>query len=393
MRSWAIISLLVVAYPFAGCLSDDNESVWPEPESWDCSIDLSYNLSCNVYLGNLSSPIVTIEHPENEELWIVELSGRINSWNGEVVSQVADLSPIVSNCHVEQGLLGMAFADSSNGSQTVLLSYIEEGSCDGPNDSDLLLSYATINSEGTIDMSSITVLKTVEQPFRNHNGGHLLKIGDNRYLWGLGDGGSGYDPDGNGQDPHTELGSILYFTFSGGEVSPVLQDGVGNPFVLHYGLRNPWRFDLDSENRLWIADVGQSCWEEINLVYMDNQANMGWAEMEGFQPVDGSAPCESSNENYSNDGRYTMPVATYAHTGGNCSITGGFWMDWGPEELRGGYLYGDFCSGSIWILKEENGQWSQNYIGSSGGMIVGFGQGLDGELLALHWTGEIVQIG
>ena len=68
-------------------------------------------------------------------------------------------------------------------------------------------------------------------------------------------------------------------------------------------------------------------------------------------------------------------------------------MDWGPEELRGGYLYGDFCSGSIWILKEESGQWSQNYIGSSGGMIVGFGQGLDGELLALHWTGEIVQIG
>ena len=68
-------------------------------------------------------------------------------------------------------------------------------------------------------------------------------------------------------------------------------------------------------------------------------------------------------------------------------------MDWGPEELRGGYLYGDFCSGSIWILKEENGEWSQNYIGSSGGMIVGFGQGLGGELLALHWTGEIVQIG
>ena len=150
---------------------------------------------------------------------------------------------------------------------------------------------------------------------------------------------------------------------------------------------------MDSNDRLWIADVGQSCWEEINLVTMDNQANLGWAEMEGFQPVDGSAPCESPNENYSNDVEYTMPVATYAHTGGNCSITGGFWMDWGPEELRGGYLYGDFCSGSIWILKEENGEWSQNYIGSSGGMIVGFGQGLGGELLALHWTGEIVQIG
>ena len=76
-----------------------------------------------------------------------------------------------------------------------------------------------------------------------------------------------------------------------------------------------------------LADVGQSCWEEINVVTLNNRANLGWAEMEGFQPVDGSASCESSNENYSNDEGYTMPVAIYGHTGGNCSITGGFWMD------------------------------------------------------------------
>ena len=78
MRIWAIISLLVVTCPFAGCLSDDNGSVWPEPESWDCSIDLSYNLSCSVYLGGLATPIVTLEHPENEELWIVELLSLIH---------------------------------------------------------------------------------------------------------------------------------------------------------------------------------------------------------------------------------------------------------------------------------------------------------------------------
>lgn len=393
MRIWLIVSLLVTTCPFAGCLANEDEFVWPEPDNWDCFIESGYNLSCSVYLQGLDSPIFALKHPENDELWIVELSGRINSWNGKVISEVADLGTIVSNCHVEQGLLGMSFANSSNGSHSVLLSYVEEGSCDGPNDSDLLLSHASISSDGTIDMASITTLKTVEQPFRNHNGGHLLNIGDNQYLWGIGDGGSSYDPDGNGQDPYTELGSILYFSFSDGEVSPVLQDGVGNPFVLHYGLRNPWRFDLDSEDRLWIADVGQTCWEEVNLVTMDNQANLGWAEMEGAQQVDDSAPCDSTNENYNNDEGYTMPVATYAHTGGNCSITGGFWMDWGPEDLRDGYVYGDFCSGSIWILKEENGEWSQNYIGSSGGMIVGFGQGLNGELLAFHWTGEIVQIG
>ena len=392
MRSWLIVSFLVMTCPFAGCLAGEDEFVWPEPDNWDCSIEPSYNLSCSVYLEGLSSPIFSLNHPEDDELWIVELSGRISSWNGEVTSEVADLGTIVSDCHVEQGLLGMAFAQSSNSSHSVLLSYIEEGSCDGPNDSDLLLSSASISSDGTIDMGSITTLKTVEQPFRNHNGGHLLNIGDNEYLWGLGDGGSGYDPDGNGQDPYTELGSILYFSFTDGEVNPVLQDGVGDPFVLHYGLRNPWRFDLDSEDRLWIADVGQSCWEEINLVSMDIQANLGWADMEGSKPMSGD-PCNTEYANYTVDEEYTIPVASYPHTGGNCSITGGFWMDWGPEDLRDGYLYGDFCSGSIWILKEENGGWMQNYVGSSGGMIVGFGQGLNDELLAFHWTGEIVQIG
>ncbi len=392
MRSWVIISLLVVTCPLAGCLSDEDEFVWPEPESWDCSIEVSYNLSCYLYLEGLSSPILTLEHPTSDEIWIVELSGHIHSWNGEVVSEVADLSSIVSNCHVEQGLLGMAFTNSSNDDQTVLLSYVEEGSCDGPNESDLVLSSATLDSNGAIDISSIIVVKAVEQPFRNHNGGHLLNIGGNEYLWGLGDGGSGYDPDGNGQNPYTELGSILYFTFTDGEVSPVMEGTSGNPFVLHHGLRNPWRFDLDSQDRLWIADVGQSCWEEVSIVSMDVQANLGWAEMEGNHLVDSSS-CDSSDSNDSSDEDYTMPITTYPHTGGNCSITGGFWMDWGPDDLRGGYLFGDFCSGSIWVLKEENGGWSQNYIGSSGGMIVGFGQGLNGELLAFHWTGEIVQIG
>ncbi len=392
MRSWAIISLLIVTCPFAGCLSDGDEFVWPEPESWDCSIQASFNLSCYVYLEDFSSPILTLEHPISDEIWIVELSGHIHSWNGEEVSAVADLSSIVSNCHVEQGLLGLAFANVSEDSQMVLLSYVEEGVCEGPNESDLVLSSAILDSDGTIDMSSMKMVKTVEQPFRNHNGGHLLNIGNDEYLWGLGDGGSGYDPDGNGQDPHTELGSIIYFSFSGGEISPVLEGSTGDPFVLHHGLRNPWRFDLDNKNRLWIADVGQNCWEEVNLVSMDSQANLGWAEMEGSHLVDSSTPCGDSDENDSLDG-FTMPIASYPHAGGNCSITGGFWMDWGPDDLREGYLFGDFCSGSIWVLKEENGEWIQNYIGSSGGMIVGFGKGLNGELLAFHWTGEIVHIG
>ena len=111
MRSWAIISLLVVTSSFAGCLGEEEGFVWPDPESWDCSIEESYNLSCYKYLDGFSSPISSLKHPTNDEIWIVELSGLIHSWDGTEISEIADLSSMVSTCHVEQGLLGMAFAD------------------------------------------------------------------------------------------------------------------------------------------------------------------------------------------------------------------------------------------------------------------------------------------
>ena len=393
MRSWVIISMLVVASPMAGCLSEEAGFVWPEPESWDCSIQEEYNLSCYKYLDVFSSPISSLKNPTKDEIWIVELSGLIHAWDGSDISMIADISTIIGTCHVEQGLLGMAFTDEFHENGEILLSYVESGPCDGPNESDLVLSSAFIGTSGELDVSTIKVLKSIKQPFRNHNGGHLLRIGENQFLWGVGDGGSGYDPEENGQDPTTQLGAILQFRYLSGEVSSVLDDPVGDPYVLHHGLRNPWRFDLDNQGRLWISDVGQNCWEEVNLVTLDNPANLGWAEMEGGYFVDASAQCEDSVANESKLEEFTLPIVTYSHSGGNCSITGGFWMDWGPFDLQGGYLYGDFCSGSMWILKQVNGTWIEDYIGSSGGMIVGFGKGLGGELLVFHWTGEIVHIG
>ncbi len=406
MRSWAIISLLVVTSSFSGCLSEEDGFVWPEPESWDCSIQGSYDLSCYKYLDGFSSPIASINHPMGGEIWIVELSGKIFSWNGGEVSEIGDLGSRISTCHYEQGLLGLAFDEDFANSRKILLSYVENGrphdldwDCDGPNESDLILASAIIGDDGALDLASIEVLMTIEQPHRNHNGGHILNIGDNQFLWGLGDGGGGSDPDGNGQDQGSRLGSILLFSFIDGSMSPVIEDPTGDPYVLHHGLRNPWRFDVDDQNRLWIADVGQNCWEEVNLVAIEESANFGWSDREGmhrfhdngFTNEDGT--CDVDEDEPPVAEGMTNPVGVYPHQGGNCSITGGFWMDWGPDDLRGGYLYGDFCSGSMWILKEENGSWSESYIGSSGGMIVGFGEGLGGELLAFHWTGEIVHIG
>ena len=147
---------------------------------------------------------------------------------------------------------------------------------------------------------------------------------------------------------------------------------------------------METLGDLWIADVGQNCWEEVNLVSLIERANLGWSEREGFQEFQEEMSCSSTRDDGENG--LTDPLLAYSHENGNCSITGGYWMDWGPENLRDGYLYGDFCTGSIWILEETDGKWNERHLGNSGGMIVGFGKGFNDEILVFHWTGDIVMI-
>ncbi|MCH1591499.1 MAG: hypothetical protein L7R66_00745 [Candidatus Thalassarchaeaceae archaeon] len=154
MRSCAVISLLIVSCSFAGCLDGEDDFVWPEPESWDCKFEESYELSCYVYLDSLSNPILSEKHPIKNEIWIVELSGKIKSWDGKNLSEVVDLGPYISTCHFEQGLLGMSFTDDFENSSTILISYVEKGDCDGPNESDLILASVFIGENG-FDLASI----------------------------------------------------------------------------------------------------------------------------------------------------------------------------------------------------------------------------------------------
>ena len=400
LRVLIAASILVLSTASSGCMSESEEGFeWPEPVSWDCNLDATYSLDCGLFLEAFDIPHQSVINPVSNELWIVYLSGYIKSWDGNDLQLVADLSEFVNRCHMEQGLLGVAFEDDFEVTGTVLMSYVAEGPCEGPNQSNLTLATISIDSEGLLDPSSISILKEIEQPYRNHNGGYLLPLGDNQYLWGVGDGGGSDDPHQNGQNNSTPLGSILLFAYEKGDISSVLINQTGDQYVLHSGLRNPWRFDIDSYDRLWIADVGQNCYEEINLAPLMESSNFGWSEREGehrfypngFTNEDGTCNPDEG-ETPLPDGM-TDPVGFYPHENGNCSITGGFWMDWGPETLRDGYLYGDFCSGSMWVMREESGTWSEEYIGSSGGMIVGFGETPDGGLLVFHWTGEVVIIG
>ena len=390
MRVALAFALLLISSLGAGCFGGESDDGfdWPDPITDGCQ--LNFDLECTTILQLGETAHHSLINPLDGKMWIIFLSGIVKSWDGENLEDIGDLSEIVSRCHMEQGLLGFSFDDDFVNSRLILLSYVEDGTCEGKNQSDLVLSSASLGENDVIDIDSIKVLKRIEQPFRNHNGGFLLHAGNGSYLWGIGDGGSANDPQSNGQNQSNPLGAILLLEFRNNQISEVLDNSTGDPYVLHSGLRNPWRFDIGNEGDLWIADVGQNCWEEVNLVSLAERANLGWSDREGFQEFHEGMDCSNSQDDSVLG--LTDPLVVYPHENGNCSITGGYWMDWGPEILQNGYLYGDFCTGSIWTVKEIDGTWEETHVGNSGGMIVGFGEGINGEIIIFHWTGDIVMI-
>jgi glucose/arabinose dehydrogenase len=231
------------------------------------------------------------------------------------------------------------------------------------------------------------VLLTVEQPFPNHNGGQLA-FGPDGYLYlGLGDGGSGGDPQGNGQNPATLLGSIVRIDVNGDEPYAIpadnpFADGAGGaPEVFLYGLRNPWRFSFDrGTGQLWIADVGQNAYEEIDRVdpAADAGANLGWNLMEASHCfVAGCSP----------EG-LVLPITEYGRDAG-CSVTGGFvYRGTAIEGLAGWYLFSDYCSGLIFGVPSDAAPGTAPRLLLETGLSVSsFGQDSDGELYVADIAG------
>ena len=184
-------------------------------------------------------------------------------------------------------------------------------------------------------LPGIDSVQLAELSNRTDGGGLLgiLNAGNGYYLWGVGDGGGSNDPDNNGQNESSPLSSIHYFKYDGTSISPVMFNSDGSStYILHKGLRNPWKFDVDNENRLWIADVGQYCYEEVNVGNLFDQSNFGWSTREGMHNYDPSDDCTSPPSPL-DDNNLTDPVTEYPHYGGNCSIIGGFWVDKGPESF------------------------------------------------------------
>jgi glucose/arabinose dehydrogenase len=246
-------------------------------------------------------------------------------------------------------------------------------------------------AEVRFDAPSEQVVLRLEQPFGNHNGGMIAFGPDGSLYVGFGDGGGAGDPLKSAQDPASWLGSLLRLDVSapGGytvpEDNPFVEDERGSPEVWALGLRNPWRFSFDRKTGdLWIADVGQNRWEEVNHVPVGEGAgwNFGWPRYEG-------------DERYSDaalfDAEPVFPVAVYGIRGQpHCAVTGGY-VYRGQEvpALEGVYLFSDWCSGVVWGLQERDGAWDVGKILETSLRPSSFAEDASGELYLVDHGGSI----
>ena len=340
-----------------------------------------------VFAGIPFDDPVFITHPGDgsDRLFVVEQRGVIVAVSESTPGEAArflDISDRVNRGGSEEGLLGLAFdpAFAENGRFFVYYSAA------GPRRS--VLSRFERLGDGANPDSELVILE-VEQPYRNHNGG-MIAFGPDGHLYvALGDGGSADDPQGNGQDPSTLLGSVLRIDVGNASEAqpyvappdnPFASDGRGRPEVWAYGLRNPWRFSFDRETgELWAGDVGQRQFEEIDVVRAG--ANYGWNTMEGAHCFERSV-CDPSG--------LTLPVAEYSHAQG-CSVTGGYvYRGSAVPLLAGWYVYGDYCTGRIWAVPADGQQGLEGVeIADSGFSVSSFGEDANGELYVIDYGGSV----
>lgn len=347
-----------------------NASAFPDPAGF----------AWNEVASGLRSPTDLSSAPDDSgRLFFLEQPGVIRIYKAGALlpTPFLDISDKVKSSGNEQGLLGIAFHPdfAQNG-----FFYVHYTGLQGIGDSVISRFQVTADNPDQADPQSEKVLLTVGQPYENHNGGQLA-FGPDGYLYiGLGDGGSANDPRGNGSSLETLLGKILRIDVNSGDPYAIPADnpfanGGGRPEIWAYGLRNPWRFSFDSATGdLWIADVGQNQWEEINFLASGSPggAHFGWNFFEGTHPFKGNPPP---------DVQLLSPIYEYQHSEG-CSVTGGYaYRGKDLPEFFGIYLFGDFCSGRIWgSLRDGSGNFQTQELFSSGFSITSFGEDRNGEI-------------
>ncbi len=396
----AILAALTVAMAAAGACGDGGGGASPEPRP-------TVTAGAPSPAATITSPAATpvagayelapalpaatfermlgfapIPGPADEAVFVTQggVVQRVPLSGSGATSVYGDISgQLISDPGNEEGLLGLAFSPEFESDGRVYLYYTV-----GDPRRSVLSRFQVVGDE--INVESETVLLEVPQPFSNHNGGQIA-FGPDGYLYvGLGDGGSGGDPEGNGQDVSTLLGSILRLDVSGEGYAvppdnPFVDTRGGRPEIYAYGLRNPWRFSFDrATGDLWAGDVGQNTWEEVDRIAAGG--NYGWNVMEGFECYE-SESCDTTG--------LEAPRAAYGHDEG-CSVTGGY-VYRGPSmpELDGWYVYGDYCSGKVWAVNTVDDS-APILLADSGLPIASFGELPDGELLALTFENAIYRL-
>ena len=292
----------------------------------------------------------------------------------------------------EQGLLGIAVPPTFPTDPRVFVDYTD---VDG---NTVVASYALASGNpDRLDPASAVWVLSVDQPFGNHNGG-AVAFGPDGYLYiSFGDGGSGGDPLGNGQRTDTLLGKILRLDVRPGtdakapyatpSDNPFVGVAGARPEIWEYGLRNPWRFSFDaSTGDLWIADVGQDAWEEVNVARIGTGGlNFGWNTMEGRHCFSPANSCSSRG--------ITLPVSEYGHDQGCTVIGGAVYRGTAQPLLAGGYLFGDYCSGRLWAIPASaGGPVDPVQVGTTSSGISAFGEDAVGELYASNLDGTISRV-
>ena len=348
----------------------------------------SVDLELEPVAEGLDSPLgVTHAGDGSGRLFIVEQTGAIRVMrDGEILEEpFLDVGGLIV-AGGEQGLLGLAFHPDYARNGRFFVDYTDV------NGDTVVAEYTVSDDPDRADEDSARTLLQVDQPFSNHNGGQL-DFGPDGYLYiALGDGGSAGDPDGNGQNTGVLLGKLLRLDLDSGDPYGIPPDnpfanGGGEPEIWAYGLRNPWRFSFDSKtDDLWIADVGQGEFEEINRrPAAAGGLNYGWDQMEGLECYEGG-DCDPAGK--------IVPISGYDHDLG-CSVTGGYvYRGKDFPELRGGYVFGDYCSGVIWAIDATEGEFTEPVeLMSSGLSISSFGLDEVGELYLTDLAGgQLLQV-
>ena len=364
---------------------------------------------------DFESPVAMVQVPDASRWYVVEQGGRIFTFENDpavtIATEVLDLRDRVHR-EGEAGLLGMAIHPdfATNG-----LVYLNFSELVGTRLRSVTAEYSSPDGGLTLDPASERVLLTVDKLAANHNGGNIAfgLLDDFLYI-GLGDGGGSGDPEGHGQTPERLLGSMLRIDVNsqpGGDPYGIPGGAAGNPFagnplcnldgagtqacpeIYALGFRNPWRWSFDREfGDLWVGDVGQADWEEIDVVTRGD--NYGWNIREGAHCFEPATGCETQD--------LIDPVAEYGHDLG-FSITGGYvYRGLQTSQVAGNYVFGDFGGMIAWLQPDGAGGFDVQELveqgctppGAPGALqISSFAQDLDGELFVLDYdSGQILQL-